>query len=191
MTTQTVLRRASFALMAFTFAACGDSTGPSATLTKEQVGDMLDAMSAVSAFGGAGGAGFAVTTVSATVDCPNGGKATATSTINDNQTTGSATVQVTQSFSGCKATSSGGRVWTFDGNPNIVTNVSLTSNQMTGAFTMTATQKGGIKFTSDLGSGGCAIDLSMSLTGNATSLSGSVTGTACGQTINQTISIAP
>ena len=58
-------------------------------------------------------------------------------------------------------TESNGRVWTFDGNPNIVTNVSLTSNQTTGAFTMTATQKGGIKFTSDLGSGSCAIALSL------------------------------
>jgi hypothetical protein len=183
----TLIRRASVAVMAFTFAACSDSTGPKANLTEEQVGDMLDAMSAVSAIGSLTGVGMAIVNASETVDCPNGGSATANATINDNQTAGTATVQLTQSFSGCKATSSSGRVWTFDGDPNIKTNLSMTVNQTTGAFTMTGTQKGGIKVSSELGSGSCAIDLTMTFSGDDNSFSGSLSGSACGHNIQQSI----
>jgi len=191
MTSGTLIRRASVALVAFTLAACGDSTGPRANLTEEQVSDMLDAMSAVSSFGSVPGAGMAVVTVSETVDCPNGGTATASGSVNENQAAGTATVQVTQSFSGCKATSSSGRVWTFDGNPNIVTSMSTTYNQTTGAFSITGTQIGGIRVASDLGSGSCDINLSITFTGDADSFSGSINGSACGHTIQQSMSVSP
>jgi len=184
-----LLRRAAVALVAFTIAACGDSTGPSSNLTQEQVSDLLDAMSAVSSYGSIPGTALAVVTTSETVDCPNGGTAAVNSTVNENPTAGTATIQVTQIFSGCKATSSHGRVWTFDGDPNIVTSVSTTYNATTGAFSVNGTQKGGIKFASDLGSGSCAVDLTVTFSGNETSFNGSVSGSACGHNIQQSISV--
>ena len=188
------------ALTVFTV-ACGDSTAPSVALSEEQVGDMLDAMSSVSDFGFAPGAGLyraaavpttanATATFAQTVDCPNGGSATVNGTATDNATAGTVSIQITQSFSACAATSSEGRLWTFNGNPNIVTNVSATSNATTGAFSMTATQVGGIKFASDLGSGSCQINLTFTMSGNETSFSGTLSGTACGHNIQQSVSFS-
>lgn len=189
MTSATLFRRASLALAAFTL-ACGDSTGPS-NLSQQQVGDMLNAMAAVSSFGSMPGTAPAIVTVSQTVDCPNGGSATVNGTVNENEEAGTATVHITQGFSGCAATSAQGRVWTFDGNPHIVTNVSMTSNQTTGAFSMTATQVGGVRFSSDLGSGNCQINLTFTLSGNENSISGSLSGSACGHNIQQSMSVTP
>ena len=189
MTSATLIRRASVALVAFSLAACGDSTGPSANLTEEQVGDMLDAMSAVSNFGSVPGTAMAVVTVSETVDCPNGGTATASGTVTENTLAGTATVQFTQSFNGCKATSSAGRVWTFDGNPNIVTNLATTYNATTGAYSITGTQVGGIKVSSEVGSGSCDINITISFSGDPNSFNGSISGSACGRNIQQSISV--
>lgn len=200
MMTSTLIRRAAVAFTAVTL-ACGDSTGP-ANLSEEQVGDMLEAMSAVSSFGTEAGPGMAalsspgsalanvVVTVSQTVDCPNGGSASVNGTVDENEQAGTATVQITQSFSACAATSSRGRVWTFDGNPNIVTNVSASNNETTGAFSMTATQVGGIRFTSDLGSGSCQVNLTITLSGDANSFQGGMSGSACGHNIEQSFSVS-
>lgn len=196
----TFIRRASVALAAFTL-ACGDSTGPS-ILSEEEVGDMLEAMSAVASFGDVPGASFsmagsaasvklanATVSVSETVDCPNGGSASVSGTANDNEA-GTVTVQITQTFNSCAATSSEGRVWTFNGNPNIVTNVTSTYNETTGAFSMTATQVGGIQFASNLGSGSCQINLTFTMNGNANSVSGSLSGNACGHNIQQSFEVS-
>ncbi len=188
MTSARLIRRASVALAAFTL-ACNDSTGPSANLSQEQVGDMLTAMSAVAAFGPTPGTAMAVVTLSQTVDCPNGGSASVDGTVNTDETAGTATVQITQGFSACKATSAHGRVWTFDGDPNIVTNVSASHNETTGEFSMTASQVGGIKFASDLGSGSCQINLTFTTSGNGDSFTGSVSGSACGHNIQQSVSV--
>jgi hypothetical protein len=188
MTTAPFIRRASVALAALTL-ACGDSTGPSAKLSQDQVGDLLEALTAVSSFGPPPGTALAVVNISQTVDCPNGGSASVNATVNDNQTAGTATIQITQGFSGCKATSKKGRVWTFDGNPDITTNISASHNATTGAFSITGSQVGGIKFASDLGTGSCEINLTFSLTGDAHSFSGSLTGSACGHNIQQSISV--
>ena len=192
-----LLRGASVALAAFSL-ACGDSTAPSVTLTEAQVGDMLEAMSAVS-LGAVPAPGMfihradqtanATVTVSETVDCPNGGSATVNGTVTDNAAAGTFTAQVTQGFTGCKASAESGRVWTFDGNPNIVTNMSGSANPTTGAFSLTATQTGGVKFASDLGAGSCALDLTLTMTGSATSSSATLSGTACGRTIQRTITV--
>ena len=192
------MRRACVALTVFTL-ACGDATAPEVNLTQAQVSDMLDAMSSVSSFGSGPGAGLyrsgsapgtanATATISQTVACPNGGSATVNGTATDNPTAGTVTVQITQSFSACAATSSEGRLWTFNGDPNIVTNISASSNVTTGAFSMTATQVGGIKFASELGSGSCQINLTLTMSGNESSFSGTLSGTACGQTVQRSIS---
>lgn len=195
----TLVRCASVALATFSL-ACSDSTAP-VNLNQEQVGDMLDAMSAVSSFGSTGAPGTAALrvgpqatanatlNVSETASCPNGGSASVSGTVSDGTAAGSMTMHVTQSFSGCAATSEKGRVWTFNGDPNIVTDVSTSYNQTTGAYSMTATQVGGIRFSSDLGSGSCQVNLTFTLTGNQTSFAGTLSGTACGVSIQKTVSL--
>jgi hypothetical protein len=189
------VRRASLALAAFTL-ACGDSTGLS-NLSEEQVGDMLDAMSAVASFEDIPGApttfpalrlapqtANATFSVSQTVDCPNGGSASVSGTVTDDEA-GTVTAESTQDFDGCAATSAEGRVWTFDGAPNIVDNLTATSNETTGAFSMTASRVGGIRFASNLGSGVCQINLTFTMSGDQDSFSGSISGSACGHNIQQ------
>ena len=199
-----LLRRASVALVALTV-ACGDSTGPN--LSEEQVFDMLDAMSAVANFSEIPGSPAAVSSLKAlkaaptfanatvsvnqTVSCENGGSATVSGTATDNEQTpvNTVTATVTHSFSACSAASTEGRVWTFNGAPNIVTSLSATTNESTGAYSMTVTQVGGVRYASNLGEGTCQINLSFTLNGNANSLSSSISGSACGRSISQTIEI--
>jgi hypothetical protein len=203
MTTVSRLRRAAVLLAAFTM-ACGDSTGP-VRLSEEQVSDMLDAMSSIAALDAIPGAQMSATpassmiaalrtanatvNVSQTVDCPNGGSASVVGSATDNPDLGTLTAQVTQSFTACRATSEAGRVWTFDGNPNIVMNLSASSNESTGVFSMTMTQVGGVRFASDLGSGSCALNLTFALSGTATSFTATLSGTACGRNVDQSITV--
>jgi hypothetical protein len=188
MTSAILIRRTSLALAAFTL-ACGDSTGPSANLTQEQVTDLLDAMSAVAPTAPVPGVSLAVVDFTQTISCPDGGSASVNATVNEDQAAGTATVSITQGFTGCSATSKKGRVWTFDGDPNIVTNLAVSYNQTTGAFSVTGSRVGGIRFASELGSGSCAINLMFTLTGSPGSISGSLSGSACGHDIEQTISV--
>ena len=200
MTTARILRGASVALTALTL-ACGDSTAPK--LSEAEVFDMLDAMSSVAAFDELPGApamraslraagtplANATVNVSQTVSCPNGGSATVAGTATDNPDAGTFSAQVTHSFSSCTAPSSEGRLWTFNGSPNILTTMSGSANEATGAFSMTVTQVGGVRFSSDLGEGTCQISLTMTLSGNSNSLSSSISGSACGRTIQQSVEI--
>ena len=197
MMSTSLIRRASVALAVFTLACGGDSTAPNVNLSEEQVGDMLDAMSVVSAFDASGssalraGGQMASATLSFanSVSCPNGGNASVNGTVSDGATQGSATLHITQNFSACAATSEQGRVWTFNGDPHIVTDVTTSYNQTTGAYSMTATQVGGVRFSSNLGSGACEVNLTFTLTGDQTSFSGTLSGTACGRTIQQSVSL--
>lgn len=199
MTSATLIRRASVALTALTL-ACGDSTGP-VNLSEEQVGEMLEAMSAVSYIGegipgsaSTGGFGAALqlanatVSVSETVECPNGGSASYSGSVTDNED-GSGSAEITQSFSDCAGTSAQGRVWTFNSDPSIVTTLSVSYNETTGAFSMTASQAGGIRFASDLGSGRCDVDVTFTMSGTQNSLSASVSGEACGRSIQRSIQV--
>jgi hypothetical protein len=200
MMTARILRGASLALTALTL-ACGDSTAPK--LSEAEVFDMLDAMSTVAAFDELPGApaaraslraagstmANATVSVSQTVSCPNGGSATVAGTATDNPDAGTFSAQVTHSFSSCTTPSSEGRLWTFNGSPNILTTMSGSANETTGAFNMTVTQVGGVRFSSDLGEGTCQINLTMTLSGTSNSLSSSISGSACGRTIQQSVEI--
>jgi hypothetical protein len=202
MQTATLLRRVPLALAALTL-ACGDSTAP--RLSEAQVFDMLDAMSVVADVSELPGSpalraslvaappttANATVSVSQTVSCPNGGTASVSGTATEDEQAGTASAQVTHSFTGCAATSSEGRVWTFNGNPNILTTFSATHNATTGAFSMTVTQMGGVRFASDLGEGACQINLTVTLSGDDDSLSSSIVGSACGRTIQQSVEITP
>ena len=201
MKSATLVRRASVALVALTL-ACGDSTGP-ARLSEEQVVDMLDAMSAVAYTGDIpGGTSLsraslwavpqtanATVSVSQTVSCPNGGNASVSGTATDNPDAGTATAHIVQSFAACAATSSEGRVWTFNGDPNITTDLNSTYNESTGAFSMTVTQVGGVRFASNLGSGACQVNLTLTMSGDEDSFSATMSGSACGHTIEQSIDV--
>ena len=196
-----MLRRAAVVLAALTL-ACGDATGP-ARLTEDQVGDMLSAMSLVAYSGDTPGSAMsnaslrgssqtlnATVSVSQTVSCPNGGTASVSGTSTDDPDAGTASALITQSFDDCAATSAEGRVWTFNGDPSIVTSVSSTVNEATGAFSMNVTQIGGIRFSSNLGSGACPINLTMTMSGDDDSFSLTMNGSACGHSIEQSIEVA-
>ena len=186
-----IIRGIAATSLALTIAACGDSTAPNVTLDDEQVADMMDAMA------NAGVAGFtpppvgnlAVITINESVECPNGGTSSFAATIDENSTTGAMSMTITQGFANCKSTSSTGRVWTFNGKPNIVSTFNGTSNATTGAFTLSGTQKGGITFSSNLGTGSCDFDVTFSMSGNENTeqFSGSMTGTVCGRSISQSL----
>ena len=186
-----LFRSLAVASLALTFTACGDSTAPNLELTEDQVADMMDALTTAGLAGyGSTGSNFAVVTIDRTVDCPEGGSASVNASYDDGSTGTTVTMSITQGFSNCKATSSQGRMWTFNGNPNIVSTFTATSNETTGAFTFSGTQKGGITASSDLGSGACGWDVTYSFSGNDNTgaFSGSVTGTVCGRSVSQSIS---
>jgi hypothetical protein len=197
---QKTFRRALVAALAVAASACGDSPlGPEADLTPAEVEEMMDAMSAVGAFTFSP-AGFSVQSVEGgqvaavvapfneSADCPNGGTVNSSGSMNMNESTGNFTAQFTNSYNNCKATSSAGRVWTFNGDPNVSTNMSYTFNQTTGGFSMSGTQSGGLRFASGSTSGRCSISLNYSMSTNANGVAtGSVTGTICGESVNQSL----
>ena len=195
---QNTFRRALVAAMAFTVAACGDSpVAVDADLSTEEIEEMMDAMSAIGAFSSPFGfsirsadsnVAMAVTPINETADCPNGGSVNTSGNININETTGNFTAQLTNNYNSCKATSSAGRVWTFNGDPNVSQTMSFTSNQTTGAFSMTGSQTGGLRFSSSQATGRCSISLNYTISMNAQGTeTGSVTGTVCGQSVNHTL----
>ncbi len=197
--TRVSLLRGGFVAIAALAIGCGDSTAPGVNLSEAQVEDMLEAMTAVSYIGQVAGPEFSIrragqvanatVTVSETVECPNGGSVTVNGTATSDEDAGTFSAQITQGFSACAAPSESGRVWTFDGDPDITTNISATHDEATGAFSITAGQAGAVKFASNLGAGRCAIDLTLTLSGDATSGSATFSGTACGRSIQRTITV--
>jgi hypothetical protein len=196
---QKTLRRALVAAMAVAVSACGDSPlGPEADLTQEEVEEMMDAMSAVGAFTFFP-TGFSIQSVDGQVaavvapfnesaDCPSGGTVSTSGSMNVNETTGNFSAQYTSSYSNCKAQSNTGRVWTFNGDPNISNTMTFTSNATTGAYTVTGTQSGGLRFSSNGTSGRCSISLSWNMSTSANGVAtGSLTGTVCGESVSQSI----
>ena len=202
MKTASLLQRSAVVFAAFTM-ACGDSTGPG-NLSEAQVGEMVEAMQMVSmmampsddqasfaadplrAFGERANA---TVSYSETVDCPDGGSASVNGTVTGNDAGTSLTAQLTQNFSACRATAESGRVWTFDGNPSIVTTLNATSNEAAGTFTLSWNQVGGITYASDLGSGNCQVNLTFTMSGTASSLTASLSGSACGRNIQRSITV--
>jgi hypothetical protein len=192
-------RRALLAALAVAVSACGDSPlGPEADLTQEEVEEMMDAMSAVGAFSFFptgmsvqsldGKVAAIVTPFNESGDCPNGGTVSTNGSININETTGNFSAEYSSNYNNCKAQSSTGRIWTFNGDPNISNTMSFTSNQSTGAYTVSGTQSGGLRFSSSGASGRCNISLNWTMTTSASGVaSGNLTGTVCGESVSQSI----
>ena len=205
------IKRTAALLSVVALAACGDGNGPALiTLNQAQAEDLMDALASAGAFDPSTGLSVAqaarasnaavvanavfTTTVEASGPCPNGGTAgiNGSMTLNDNNApTITMTMQVAQTFSGCRSTSTEGNLWTFNGAPNIASSFSMTMNESTSAFSMTGTQKGALDVTGPEGSGRCPIDISFNFTGNdqTGTFSGSVTGTVCGVSISQTMDL--
>ena len=200
MTTGQFLRRTMVAAIAFTV-ACSDSTGPGTPidLSEEEVDDMMEAFSTLGTQpDGASNLAMLIVSVDETFSCPDGGTMSETGNLNVTQQPGSPTMSLTynttQDFEDCKGTSTSGRLWTFNGNPNLASNFSMTSNDDTGAFSMTGSQTGGLRVASDLGSGTCNFNLNWTLSntptaGGTDNIQGSMTGTVCGRSINVDLSI--
>lgn len=196
---QKTFRRALVAAMAVAVSACGDSPlGPEADLTQEEVAEMMDAMSAVGAFSFFPGS-FSLQSVDGQVasvvapfnesaDCPNGGTVSTSGNMDVNENTGNVSAQYTSNYNNCKATSNAGRVWTFNGDPNISNTMSFTFNESTGGYAVSGTQSGGLRFSSGSASGRCSISLSWNMSTNANGVAtGNLTGTVCGESVSQSI----
>lgn len=205
-------KRIAVLFTAFALAACGDGKGPALiSLNEAQAEDLMDALANAGAFDA--GAGLSVasaarasnaavvahavftTTVSASGPCPNGGTAgvNGSMTMNDNNApTITMTMEVAQSFSGCRSTSTEGNLWTFNGAPNIASTFSMTMNENTGIFSMNGTQIGALDVTGPDGSGRCPINITFNMSGNdqAGTFSGSINGTVCGVSISQTVDLS-
>ena len=193
------LRRALIAAVAVSV-SCGDSTAPDPIdLTEEQVDDMMDAFSALQTAPDLGSTTAMFTlTQNRSVDCPNGGSYSDHATVTGNDAGTTLTFSSTQDFNACKATSSSGRLWTFNGSPRLTTNFTFTVNPQTEAFSMTGSQTGGLLVSSDLGSGSCTFNVSYTLnstpvpgSNGESTITGSVSGTVCGRSIEVDLSVLP
>jgi hypothetical protein len=181
------------AALTFSIAACGGSdkaSGPSDTgdLSPAEVADALSALSAIGFIGGGlfGAqadlpAGLALQSGSQsfnqTEDCPAGGNMRLQGTISYNQT-GSFSVDLRQTHNNCKAPSETGRVWTFNGSPNL--RIQLSSSAAAASFNGSIT--GGFRYTSDGSSGSCAANLQLNFNQAG---AGTATGTMCGVNVNE------
>ena len=189
--------RAAVVALAFSAACGGDGpTTPPIELTDAQAEDMMEAFSQVGgAFGGPTGlVAKAVINfdIEETADCPMGGTYTLDGSMSFNDQTEAMTATYTQDLAGCKAESSTGRLWTFDGDPHITTSFGSSYNAANTTYTLTFTQTGAIKAASDIGTGRCAISYTMTMTSNETSgaFTANVTGTVCGRTIDADLDIS-
>jgi hypothetical protein len=171
-----------------------DSTGPNDTgsLSAAEVADAFNALAAIGLFDfGLGGFQPAVLPVglsaqSQSIDeteaCPNGGNVRIRGNATYNQTTGVASADIRQAYNNCRSASSTGRVWTFNGNPDLRIQMNATANQATGQVSLTGGITGGFRYSSNGSSGSCSANVTIVGTANGSTVS----GTMCGVNINDT-----
>jgi hypothetical protein len=177
-------------------AACSDSTAPNVQLDDAQVDDMMEAFSAlgtqnVTPTNFPANMAAVTLNVNASVECPQGGTRSYTGSWTVDDETDELSHAVTHDFAACRATAaSTGRVWTFDGEPNIVSTFNISTDPTSEVTTFTGTQTGGVRFTSDLGTGVCNLNTTTTMTltpaaspGGAGSFTLSITGTVCGRSV--------
>jgi hypothetical protein len=179
-------------------AACGGDdddddggTGPNEgpALSSAEVADAFDALSAIGLFDfglqpEAFPVGLAAQSQSQSIDqtqaCPNGGNVKLTGSVSASQT-GSVNADIRQAYNDCKSASSTGRVWTFNGDPNLRIQLNTTINQSTGSYSFTGGITGGFRYSSNGSAGSCSANINISTNANG----GSVTGTMCGQSVSE------
>ncbi len=181
---------------AFVLGCGGDGpTGPVNVLSAAAAADAFDALSAVTTLGFDTGVnlrfdpavravpgGMPVASITIPVNdsepCPLGGNTTVTGSFTFDENVFDGGADIRQNYSNCRAESSTGREWTFNGSPNIRTVMTFNSETFGGSGTMS----GGFRYTSQGESGRCTISLTLTFTQTG----GSVVGTACGQPMNET-----
>lgn len=204
--------------LVFNTAACGGGdddnggdpgTGPTggSNLTTTEFSDMMQAFAAISSIGYNFGAfvgdqqtspmlaaqSSQTYTINETADCPAGGTAGLSGTMNFSSTNNNQNftydISMVQTYNSCRGQAQGG-VWTFNGNPNITTTYSASLGGSGQTYTLTGTQRGGFRFTSPGNKGGsCNIDVTITINYSQTgSYSGRYAGSVCGQSVDQTYS---
>jgi hypothetical protein len=167
-------------------AACGggdNGTGPNdpPALSAAEAQDAFDALlESVLLFTFSTG-GASSTNIDDTRACPNGGSLRTVGTSSSDAQTARFTADVRQSHRACGAPSGTGRVWTFEGDPDV--RLQVTFNTNTGASTVVLS--GRVRYTSNDATGSCAVNVT--LTG-ATSGVVTGTGTMCGRPVTTTFS---
>lgn len=172
-------------LLALLTTACGggdNGTGPidSPTLSAAEAQDAFDALLEsvlVFSFSLSAPSG---TTIDDTRSCPNGGSLRTVGTAGNEASAARFTGDVRQTHRACGAPSGTGRVWTFEGDPDV--RLQVTFNTNTGASTVVLT--GRVRYSSNGATGSCAVNVT--LTGAP---SGVVTGTGtmCAQPVSVTL----
>lgn len=196
-------RSALVALPVAALMGCGSDgpTGPVNQLSPELAADAFDALSGISGFtelpavpGPVMRAGddIAFPTPSLTVNldetepCPVSGNVRIAGSLTVNDETGALSFDLRETYQNCVSTSTSGRQWTFNGNPNVRT-VFQFSGETEETFAGTGTITGGFRYSSQGESGTCTMAVSMTFT----ALTGSVTGTVCGQAISEQFDVQP
>lgn len=184
------------AILSLALAACSSdsATGPEeANLTQTEIADVYEAINAVGGFSlnffggitlrdGAALMDAALTeTLDETESCPEGGTTRVRGSVTVNETTGSGSLDMRQSYTNCAVEASSGRVWTLNGDPDIRTRLTVGVSASTQQLSITGTQTGAFRFSSNGTTGRCTIDLRATLT----ETSYSITGRVCGQNYSE------
>lgn len=150
------------------------TTGPSDPLTMEETEALFLGISEL-----AQDTSFvAVTTAGAVIACPLGGQATV-GIEPPNETAGPLRLVTTLNPDGCTL-SSRGYDFTLDGNPNVRSDLTITIDESTFAFSVTGSITGGVDWDLDDRSGACMIDLVLSTELDGSGSDGVPTATAAG-----------
>lgn len=199
------------AALAFGLAACSDFTSSGDPLSETEAAELAEALVAegfagFGSFGAApmGAPGESAERVTITLDdtapCEGGGTVTlkGSMTADFNQTTGAGTFEFnyTVAPSGCEVATSGGKVFTITGDPNIKATGDFSwSETSTGSsFEGSLTYEGKFKWESSDGrAGACGVDLKanydFNISGTGSSGSATLSGSVCGVTVNRTVSV--
>ncbi|MBI2071872.1 MAG: hypothetical protein HYT81_02340 [Gemmatimonadetes bacterium] len=197
--------------LALGLAACGgDFTSSGDSLTESEAAELAEELAeggfvgfggqAAAPMGAPGEAAARVTIIlSDTYPCDEGGgtgtvAVAGSMTADINETTGTGTFEFNYTIAphGCQVTTSGGKVFTLDGDPNLGVAGNFTWSQTSAEGTLT--YDGRFKWeASDGRAGACGVDLTANYDFNfsSTGSSGSATvsGTVCGVTVNRTVSV--
>ena len=198
-------RSAIVALPVAALMGCGGGgdgpTGVANQLSPALAADAFDALSDISGFtslptlpGPAmraeGDVGFPMSSFTLDINesepCPVSGTVRLTGSLTINEETGAITFDIREDYQNCVSTSSSGRQWTFNGNPNVRTVFDF-SGETEETFSGSGAITGGFRYSTPGHTGSCTVAVTMTFT----ALTGSVSGAVCGQAISEQFDLEP
>lgn len=196
---RTYLRIPALVLLLLVPAACGDDdgTGLEDDLSLQETEAMLEALTETGSFSTLGlataisGTGSVDVDVDQTVPCPGGGSLDVTGNVTgDVSQSGSVdlSVSVTHTHRGCTGTAENGMTFTFDGAPDLSTQLDVSVTQ-DGSLSLTGATTGTLGWSTGDREGVCVTDLAVDLSGSLTSVQGSISGTACGRSVDEIVDL--